>query len=111
MFRFALVIVLITAFLASTIIPATAGDLINACVHKRTGTLRIVSGPGQCGRAEAPLSWNQTGPSGVQGPAGPPGPQGERGPAGPPGPQGEQGPAGPPGPEGPQGAMGQPGSK
>ena len=108
MIRFALVVVLITAFLASTVIPATAENVINACVNKRTGAVRIVSQPGKCKRAEDPLSWNQTGPPGEQGPVGLPGPKGEQGSVGPAGPQGEQGPAGPPGPQGPQGP---PGSK
>lgn len=111
MIRLALAIVLITTFLASITIPASAEDVINACVNKKTGALRIVSEPGKCRSAEAPLSWNQTGPQGVQGPAGPPGPQGEQGPVGPQGPQGEQGPAGPQGPQGPQGSAGSPGSK
>ncbi len=97
MIRFALVVVLITAFFASTVIPAAAENVINACVNKKTGAVRIVSQPGKCKRAEDPLSWNQTGPPGEQGPAGPLGAKGEQGPAGPPGPQGEQGPAGPAG--------------
>jgi hypothetical protein len=111
MIRFVLAVVSITAFLSSTIIPAAAEDVINACVNKRSGAVRVVMDPGKCRRAEAPLSFNQTGPPGERGPAGPPGPQGPQGAAGPPGPKGEQGPAGPPGPVGPQGAPGLPGSK
>jgi len=94
MIKFAFVVVLITAFLASAIIPAAAEDVINACVNKKTGAVRIVSEPGKCKRTEDSLSWNQTGPPGEQGPAGPPGPQGEKGPAGPPGPRDPQEPPG-----------------
>ncbi|MGD0401422.1 MAG: hypothetical protein ABSC04_21235 [Syntrophobacteraceae bacterium] len=104
MIRFALVVVLITAFLGSTVIPVTADNVINACVNKKTGTVRIVSEPGKCRRAEEPLSWTQTGPPGEQGPAGLPGPKGEQGSVGPAGPQGEQGPVGPQGPQGPPGS-------
>jgi hypothetical protein len=110
MIRFALAVVLITAFLASTVIPATAENVINACVNKKTGAVRILSQPGKCRRAEDPLSWNQTGPpgeqgpKGEQGPAGLPGPKGEQGSVGPAGPQGEQGPVGPQGPQGPPGS-------
>jgi len=45
-------------------------DVIYGCVAKN-GTLKIVSGPGQCASRETPLSWNSEGP---QGPAGPPAP-------------------------------------
>ena len=111
MIRFALAVVLVTAFFASTVVPATAEDVINACVNKKTGALRIVSEPSKCRRVEAPLSWNQSGPQGETGPAGPPGPQGVQGPQGTPGPKGEPGEAGPPGPAGPQGPPGTPGAK
>ncbi len=104
MIRFALVVVLVTAFFASTSIPATADNVINACVKKKTGAVRIVSEPSKCKRSEDPLSWNQTGPPGVQGPVGPSGPKGEQGSVGPAGPQGEQGPVGPQGPQGPPGS-------
>ena len=104
MIRLALVVVLITAFLGSTVIPVTADNVINACVSKKTGAVRIVSEPGKCKRSENPLSWNQTGPPGEQGPAGLPGPKGEQGPTGPPGPKGEQGPVAPQGPQGPPGS-------
>jgi len=108
MMRYAFAVVLIAAFLASTFIPAGADNVINACVNKRTGVVRIVTQPGQCKRAENPLSWNQTGPPGEQGPAGPPGPKGEQGSVGPAGPQGDPGP---PGVTGPQGIQGPPGAK
>jgi hypothetical protein len=55
-------------------IPSTDGT-IAACRDLKTGTLRAIdSDLGQvCGKQEASLSWNQTGPAGPQGPAGPPG--------------------------------------
>lgn len=77
--------------------------VIQACVNKRTGFLRLISDTGRCRHREQAISWNEQGPPGKPGPQGPPGPQGEEGP---PGPQGEPGPAGPPGPPGPQGPPG-----
>lgn len=58
---------------------AKALTVINACVNKATGAVRIANA---CGRSETPLSWNQQGPAGSQGPAGPPGAQGPAGPQG-----------------------------
>jgi len=77
--------------------------VINACVNRHTGRVRVVAGPNACRRGEQPLAWN------VQGPAGPPGPagvDGAPGPAGPPGAPGAQGPAGPAGARGPTGPAG-----
>ena len=92
--------------------PAAAhAEEIHACVHERSGLLRIPGGPG-CRKRERAVSWSVRGPRGETGPQGPAGPQGEPGPAGPagpqgpPGPQGEQGSAGPQGPAGPQGDQG-----
>jgi hypothetical protein len=80
---------------------------IEACVHRSTGVVRVVS-PGQACSAvvETRLVWNQ---EGVAGPAGPQGPAGVPGPAGPEGPAGEQGPAGAPGSPGPAGPIGETG--
>jgi hypothetical protein len=95
-----------------------ANGVINACVKKPGGRVRIVSGPRQCRRGEQAVSWNvqgpegprgATGPTGATGPAGPPGPpggDGARGPTGAAGPAGAQGPAGPQGPAGAQGPPG-----
>jgi len=49
------------------------GDVINRCVTKSTGNMRIVPDPGACKSNEYPLSWNQTGPQGPAGLQGPPG--------------------------------------
>jgi hypothetical protein len=74
---------------------------LRACVRRRTGIMRMLSGPRQrCRRGERLVTWN------VQGPAGAPGPAGPQGTPGPGGPQGAPGPAGAPGPQGPQGAAG-----
>jgi Collagen triple helix repeat (20 copies) len=77
-----------------------ANGVINACVKKPGGRVRIVSGPWQCRRGEQAVSWN------IQGPAGPPGETGPAGATGPAGPAGERGPAGSDGAPGPPGAAG-----
>lgn len=92
---------------------------INACVSK-VGIMRIIpnGSPIQCLKHETLLTWNTSGPQGLQGepgPAGPQGPQGDIGSKGEKGDQGEQGPAGSQGEQGeagkqgPQGEMGEPG--
>ncbi|GAA4379670.1 collagen-like protein [Nocardioides caricicola] len=68
---------------------ARAGDgVINGCVHKKTGVLRVAS---TCLKAERAISWNQKGPAGEAGAPGAPGADGARGA---PGPRGVPGPAG-----------------
>ena len=56
------------------------GGVINACVNRHGGRVRVVPGPNACRRGEQSLAWN------VQGPAGPPGPAGADGAPGPAGP-------------------------
>jgi hypothetical protein len=75
----------------------TSGGTIYACKGVRSGSVRLLQGPGECLRGEELVSWNKQGPAGAQGPAGPVGPPGAAGQPGPPGSQGETGPAGPPG--------------
>ena len=41
--------------------------VVNACVQRKTGRVRVVAGPNACRRGEQALAWN------IQGPAGPPG--------------------------------------
>ena len=60
-------------------------QVINGCVAKVTGNLRIVSDPSQCRRNEAPISFNQVGPAGPAGPQGEKGDKGDKGDPGPPG--------------------------
>src|SRR5947208_4628806 len=90
-------------------IPDTNG-VIHGCYSNASGTLRVINSPTQiCAATETALPWNQTGPTGPQGPSGPSGPQGPSGPSGPSGPQGASGPSGPQGavgPSGPQGDVG-----
>lgn len=42
------------------------GNVIHACKGDRSGSLRVVSGPGDCLRGESPLSWTQHGATGYQ---------------------------------------------
>jgi hypothetical protein len=93
--------------------------VINACVKKKDGRVRIVPVAASCRRNEQAVSWNakgqpgsagptgaagQSGPTGPAGPPGPPGIAGPKGDAGAPGAAGPAGPAGPTGPQGPAGA-------
>jgi hypothetical protein len=91
---------------------AGANDIIHAC-YKSDGTLRVLDMNAMtCKSNESALSWNQTGPQGIQGEPGPqgetgsPGPKGDQGEPGPQGVQGLPGPQGEPGAEGPQGPPG-----
>lgn len=68
---------------------ATSTKTITVCAERRTGLLHLHHG-GRCPRGQIRISWNQRGPQGVAGPAGPQGPQGL------PGPQGSIGPSGAP---------------
>ena len=90
--------------------PSTA--VINACVKKRSGAVRVVKAGAACRRGESPLSWNAQGSAGPRGaagatgPAGPSGATGAAGPKGDAGARGANGPAGATGPAGPKGATG-----
>jgi len=83
-----------------------SGGVINACVKKKTGQVRVVRSAGACRRGESRLSWNVQGPSGIRGAAGLAGAPGPAGPAGAIGPAGAKGDAGSPGVTGPPGAAG-----
>jgi hypothetical protein len=87
-----------------------ADGVINACVNRITGAMRIITHApaSRCRVGEYPLSWNLIGP---QGPAGVQGATGLQGPIGLTGAQGEQGTPGPRGDIGPQGASGATGSQ
>jgi collagen type I alpha len=89
--------------------------LINACVKKKDGRVRVVGAAAACRRNEQPLSWNAQGPAGpagatgkagATGPAGAPGPAGAAGAKGDPGARGATGAAGPAGRAGPTGPQG-----
>ncbi len=83
---------------------SAAPGVIDACVNKSSGSVRIIGASQSCGSAENALSWNVAGPTGPTGPAGATGPTGPAGAAGPAGPAGPVGPTGATGPTGPPGA-------
>ncbi len=83
--------------------------VINACVKKKDGRVRIVAAAASCRRNEQAVSWNAQGQPGPAGPAGAAGLTGPTGPAGPPGPAGIAGPKGDPGTPGAAGAAGRAG--
>lgn len=96
---------------ATAVYAGTDGGVVNACVHKSTGLVRIITGNDSCHpNTEVALDWSITGPKGDTGPQGPMGPQGPKGDPGDTGPQGPTGPAGPQGVAGPAGADGLPGA-
>jgi len=106
----ALALVAIGVAVANASIPGPTG-IINGCVA-RNGSLQVIDSSATCPTNTQRLNWNQTGPQGaegVAGPAGAAGPQGVAGPAGSPGLQGAPGAAGPAGSQGPQGDPGTPG--
>jgi len=103
---------LAVALTATAALPGVVGDaaaqsdVVRACVHKHSLSVRII-GPGPlCRHEEMLVQWNVTGPAGKPGPQGSQGPQGVPGPAGPAGPAGATGPAGPVGATGPAGPIG-----
>jgi hypothetical protein len=85
--------------------------VINACVKKGSGQVRVVRPGAGCRKNESRLSWNVQGPAGPRGAAGPTGAAGAIGPAGAAGPAGPVGPAGAKGDPGARGATGPPGPK
>ncbi len=68
-----------------------AADVLEACVNKGNGNLRLVAPGVLCHANETRVTWNQTGPAGPAGPAGAAGPAGPAGPPGPAGADGEDG--------------------
>lgn len=80
--------------------------VINACVKKKDGRVRVVAAAASCRRDELPLAWNGQGPAGPAGAAGAAGRAGATGPAGAPGPAGTAGPKGDAGVRGATGAAG-----
>jgi hypothetical protein len=80
--------------------------VINACVKKKGGDVRVVGSAGACRRGETRLSWNAQGLAGARGAEGAVGAPGPAGPAGAIGAAGPKGDAGAPGAVGPAGAAG-----
>lgn len=97
--------VLVLGGFAYAAIPDSSSKVISGCYQKQNGKLRVIDAQAgeACDQNELSVSWNQTGPRGLQGDPGPAGPQGLEGPTGP---QGSQGPAGPLGLTGPVGPSG-----
>lgn len=98
--------------------PVPAGEILNVCINKKTGALRVAN---KCTSAERKTvlggvgargekgDKGETGATGLTGATGAVGPQGAQGPAGTNGvngAQGERGLTGPTGPQGPQGFTG-----
>lgn len=67
-------VISISMLLSSAIIAGgiayASGDAFTACVNKKTGLTRIISGKMKCYKSERQVTWNQTGPSGSQGATG-----------------------------------------
>ena len=80
----ALGVVLVCAGVSSAAL-RDSGAVYRGCVNKTNGNLRVSD---SCRTDERAITWNQTGPQGVQGPQGEPGPQGPKGDTGPQGPAG-----------------------
>jgi len=64
---------LVGGFFAAGGAHSSLAAVIDACVAKKTGAVRIVGSPADCHKSENPISCNQSGPPG---PPGPPGPAG-----------------------------------
>ncbi len=69
--RHILIIWMIFALLVVISTTSYADDgIINGCYKKNDGQLRVVANLDDCRQSEMPVSWNQEGPPGEQGPAG-----------------------------------------
>lgn len=100
------IITVLSGIILVSILPGySSAEERSACVHKRTGALRIAE---KCRKAESSMTLNTVGPRGDTGPVGPQGIQGPKGDTGPKGDAG--GPQGPKGDPGPQGIPGSGGS-
>jgi hypothetical protein len=78
------------------IAPQANAATIYACVKNKAGTARVFTKKPKCKRGETRLSWNTTGPAGLNGTNGVGGGAGKDGPAGGEGAAGKAGPAGQP---------------
>jgi hypothetical protein len=77
----ALLILLLSLLLISSVTYAQSGSTIRACV--KDGKVASIGANITCGKDQTLLEWNIMGPPGPQGEKGPMGPQGEQGPPGP----------------------------
>jgi len=94
------------AFAAAPAAVHQTSALINACVKKKSGSVRVVAASSSCKKGESALAWNRQGPAGSRGVNGSAGPAGPAGPAGVAGAKGDAGARGPTGPAGPAGQKG-----
>jgi hypothetical protein len=90
-------------FTSSSAEEVVQGEVLEVCINKKTGTLRV---SGRCVKSERATTLGGVGPQGIQGPQGEVGPQGPKGDTGPQGPKGDTGPQGSQGIQGPQGERG-----
>jgi hypothetical protein len=107
------IFVVLASLTAYSVLGVSAQTTVTYYACNAKGTLYSVSTePRNCRNGDTMMSWNQVGPQGDPGPAGPAGadgavgPQGPAGPVGPAGADGAVGPQGPVGPTGPAGADG-----
>jgi hypothetical protein len=94
---------------ATIALTSSTPAVIQGCVSRSSGALRVVVDTALCKSGEAPISWNQAGTPGPPGPTGATGPAGATGATGPAGANGSPGPVGANGAPGPAGATGPPG--
>ena len=99
----ALAISCVTLISSNIYFASSNSNEISGCVNKKTGALRIST---KCTSAEKVITWNKTGPQGIQGEMGLKGDPGIQGPKGDSGPQGETGAVGPQGAKGDLGPQG-----
>lgn len=81
--------------LLMTAVPLAA-QVLDACINKGNGGMRLVAATAACLPNESRVQWNVTGPAGPAGANGADGAAGPAGPAGPPGPAGTDASNGPP---------------
>lgn len=67
----------VLAFCLLILPTAAEAAILEACVNKGNGMMRLVDAATNCHANETRVDWNETGPAGPAGPAGPPGPAGE----------------------------------
>lgn len=71
---------LVLAISLCLLVPVAAdAAVLEACVNKGNGMMRLVDATTACHANETRVDWNETGPAGPPGPAGPAGPQGPAG--------------------------------
>jgi hypothetical protein len=69
----AAVVAIVVGGVAAASIPDSGTGVITGCYQRSTGRLRVIDAEAgdRCSRTESPITWNQSGPQGEPGPAGP----------------------------------------